>query len=194
MNPIFFESPSELRDWLEENHGTAQELWVGFYKKGAAKTGITYKEALDEALCYGWIDGVRKSVDEDRYTNRFSPRKPKSNWSAVNIKRVGELKALGRMKPSGLREFERRDPSRDYSYETNVRELDAALEKQFRANRKAWDFFDSQPPSYQRLARFWIMSAKKEETRLKRLQSLIESSERGTRLPGVTGKASPAKP
>lgn len=182
MNPIFFESPSELRDWLDENHDQAQEIWVGFYKKGSGKLGITYKEALDEALCYGWIDGIRKTVDEERYTNRFTPRKPKSNWSAVNIKRVGELQALGRMKPSGLREFEKREPSRVYSYETNVRDLDPALEQRFRANPQAWDFFQAQPPSYRRTIQFWVMSAKQEETRLRRLEKLMEASEKGKRL------------
>lgn len=182
MNTLFFESPSQFRDWLDENHDKAQEIWVGFYKKGSGKLGITYKEALDEALCYGWIDGIRKSLDEERYMNRFTPRKPKSNWSAVNIKRVGELQALGRMKPAGLREFEKRDPSRVYSYETNVRDLDPALEQRFRANPQAWDFFQAQAPSYRRTIQFWIMSAKQEETRLRRLDKLMESSAKGARL------------
>lgn len=182
MNPVFFESPSALRDWLEENHDKAQELWVGFYKAGSGRQGITYKEAVDEALCYGWIDGVRRSFDEISYTNRFTPRKPRSNWSAVNIKRVGELIAEGRMKPSGLREFEKR-ASRGYSYESGARELDPDLAKRFRANRKAWDFFQSQAPWYRRTTTHWVTSAKKEETRLKRLATLIECSEQGTRIP-----------
>jgi uncharacterized protein YdeI (YjbR/CyaY-like superfamily) len=187
MKPTHFKSPSDFREWLEENHDRASELWVGFYKKGSGKTGITYQEALDEALCFGWIDGVRKSVDEASYTNRFTPRKPGSNWSEVNVKRVGELTAEGRMRPPGVDAFERRDQekTKQYSYEARSRELDSAYQKRFKANRRAWAFWSSQPPYYRRVASWFVMSAKKEETRLKRLATLIEISERGERLPQV---------
>lgn len=185
MNPTFFSTPSEFRAWLEEHHETAQELWVGFYKKGTGKPSITWPEAVDEALCFGWIDGIRKSVDADSYANRFTPRKPRSTWSAVNIKRVGELTELGLMRPAGLKAFEKRTEQRSetYSYEqrNNVR-LDEAYEQQFRANEAAWDFFQAQPPWYRRTATWWVVSAKKEETRQKRLATLIEDSQHGRHI------------
>jgi uncharacterized protein YdeI (YjbR/CyaY-like superfamily) len=185
MKPTFFKSQEEFRSWLDKNHDQVPALWVGLQKTGSSQKGLNYKQALDEALCFGWIDGVRKSIDESRWTIRFTPRKPRSIWSAVNIKRVGELKALGLMKPSGLKQFEERDEKRAklYSFENAPVELDAAYEKQFKANKKAWEFFQSQAPYYQRTARFWVMSAKKEETRLKRLSILIESSAKGSRAP-----------
>lgn len=189
MEVVFFKSPSELRQWLEENHDTVKELWVGFYKKSSGQAGITYAEALDEALCFGWIDGIRKSVDEISYTNRFTPRKQGSIWSMVNIKRAGELAEAGLMQPSGLKAFGERDErkSKLYSYEERVRKLDDAYEEQFRASKEAWDFFQAQPAGYQRSAAWWIMSAKREETRLKRLAALVEGSEKGQRLVEVTG-------
>lgn len=188
MEPSFFRTPDEFRDWPEEHHDTAPALWVGFYKKGAGAAGITYQEALDQALCYGWIDGVRKTLDTSRYVNRFTPRKPESPWSVVNINRVGELSALGLMRPSGLAAFQQRDEerSRQYSYERSVANLDSAHEEAMRANPKAWEFFQAQPPSYRRVATWWVMSAKREETRLKRLATLIEDSEQGRRLVQVT--------
>ena len=154
MEVTFFKSPMELHDWLEENHDKAAELWVGFYKKGSGEQGISYQEALDEALCFGWIDGVRKSLDKTSYTIRFSPRKPGSIWSAVNIKRVGELTELGLMQPPGIKAFGERDEKRSaiYAYEQKAHELDDAYEKQFRENAKAWDNFQSQAPSYRRSA------------------------------------------
>lgn len=181
---IYFESPDEFRQWLAEHHATATELQVGLYKKGAARTGITWAQAVDQALCFGWIDSVGRRVDDERYTIRFTPRKPKSNWSTINIKRVGELTELGLMQPAGLAAFQARDPkkSRQYSYEERDRPLDAIYEDQLRANTAAWDFFQAQAPSYQRAARWWIMSAKRDETRLKRLATLIEDSENGRRL------------
>jgi uncharacterized protein YdeI (YjbR/CyaY-like superfamily) len=193
MKPLYFKSPSAFREWLEENHDRASELWVGFYKKGSGRPSITYHEALDEALCFGWIDGVRKSLDEASYTNRFTPRKPGSNWSEVNVKRVGELEAQGRMRPPGIAAFERRDPekTKQYSYEERSRELAPAYQKSFRANRKAWDFWSAQPPGYRRVSSWFVMSAKKEETRQKRLARLIDTSERGERLAEV---AKPLKP
>jgi uncharacterized protein YdeI (YjbR/CyaY-like superfamily) len=183
--PRFFRSADELRAWLEKAHDSASELWIGFFNQRSGQTGITYKEALDEALCFGWIDGVRKSVDEGRYMQRFTPRQARSIWSLVNIKRVGELKALGRMCAPGLAAFARRDEkrSRVYSFErANVR-LSGALERPFRANAPAWAFFQSQPPGYRRIATWFVMSAKKDETRLKRLATLIALSEKGRRLP-----------
>ncbi len=185
MKPTFFKSQAEFRAWLEKNHDQVPELWVGLQKTGSSQEGLNYKQALDEALCFGWIDGVRKSIDESRWTIRFTPRKPRSIWSAVNIKRVGELKALGLMRPPGLKQFEERDEKRAklYSFENAPTEFDAAYEKQFKADKKAWEFFQSQAPYYQRTARFWVMSAKKEETRLKRLAVLIECSAKGMKAP-----------
>src|SRR6478672_5225040 len=188
MEVAFFKSPMELHDWLKENHYKAAELWVGFYKKGSGEQGIAYQEALDEALCFGWIDGVRKSLDKTSYTIRFSPRKPGSIWSAVNIKRAGELTELGLMQPPGIKAFGERDEKRSaiYAYEQKAHELDDAYEKRFRENAKAWDNFQSQATSYRRTAIWWVVSAKREETRQKRLASLIEVSERGQRLPQLT--------
>jgi uncharacterized protein YdeI (YjbR/CyaY-like superfamily) len=188
MQPTYFRSSAEFHRWLEKNHGAAGELWVGFHKKSSGHPSITYSEALDEALCFGWIDGVRKSVDEGRYMIRFTPRKPKSKWSAVNIKRAGELKALGRMEPAGLAAFEGREQAKaGYSYEERPRELDSVCEERFRAHPKAWEFFQAQPPGYRRTVSFWVMSAKKEETRLRRLGQLIDGSAWGERLGIATG-------
>jgi uncharacterized protein YdeI (YjbR/CyaY-like superfamily) len=185
MRPRFFRSAPELRRWLEDHHADAGELLIGFPKKGSGKTGISYPEALDEALCFGWIDGVRKGLDESSYTIRFSPRRPNSIWSAVNIARARELVDLGRMRPPGLAAFERRreDLSRRYSYEQGGPELGADREKALRANRKAWAFFRAQPPSYRRMVTWWVISAKREETRQRRLDSLIEHSAKGERVP-----------
>ena len=187
MDVTFFESPSGFRTWLEQNHDATQELWVGFYKKSSGKPSITWPEAVDEALCFGWIDGVRKSIDESSYTIRFTPRKAGSIWSAVNIKRVGELSQLGLMQPEGLKAFEKRVGKKSglYSYE-NAAELDEAYEQQFRANKKAWDFFQARPASYRRAAIWWVVIAKKEETKLKRLATLIEDSEHGRTIAPLT--------
>ena len=190
MQPRYFVSPVDFRRWLEKNHGDAAELFVGFHKKSSGHPSITYSEALDEALCFGWIDGVRKSVDETRYTIRFTPRRPKSKWSAVNIKRAGELKAFGRLKPSGLAAFEGREQVKaGYSYEERPHALDSVCEERFRAHPKAWEFFQAQPPGYRRTVSFWIMSAKKDETRSRRLGQLIESSEKKVRVGIVAGEA-----
>jgi uncharacterized protein YdeI (YjbR/CyaY-like superfamily) len=175
MKPMFFPSPTDFRQWLEDNHREYSELWVGFYKKSSAKLSITYPEALDEALCFGWIDGVRHSVNHDAYTVRFTPRKPKSQWSAVNIKRAQQLAAAGRMRPAGLNAFAvAKDQPHKYSYEQRQQaSFNRAQEQQFRANRRAWSFFQSQPPWYRRTATFWVVSAHKKETRQKRLATLI---------------------
>jgi len=183
MEPTFFQSAADFRGWLGQHHATARELLVGFYRKASGR-GITYPEALDEALSFGWIDGVRKRIDEETYTVRFTPRKPGSIWSVVNIQRVRELTSRGLMKPSGLRAFRERDErkTRQYSYEREQGKLGPALEETLRANRKAAAFFDRQPPGYRKTVTFWVMSAKKEETRARRLARLIERSESGTRI------------
>jgi uncharacterized protein YdeI (YjbR/CyaY-like superfamily) len=183
MSPTFFKSAAEFRGWLDKHHAIEGELLVGFYKK-ATGGAIRYREALDEALCFGWIDGVRKRIDAEAYTIRFTPRKPGSVWSAINIQRVQELISRGRMKPAGLRAFEERDErkTRQYSYEREHVRLDAALEAILRANRKASSFFDAQPPGYRRIVTFWVMSAKREETRARRLARVIEVSAMGSRI------------
>jgi len=191
MTVRYFSSASSFHQWLEKNHDQVSELWVGFHKKHSGKKSITYPEALDEALCFGWIDGLRKTIDEDSYTIRFTPRKPKSNWSVVNTRRVNQLIELGRMKRSGLEAFDLRDSQRSgvYSFESTPRKLAAPYEKRFRAKKKAWEYFLQQPPGYRKTATFWVMSAKKEETRLRRLDRLIVDSEKGTRLAVVSGRA-----
>jgi uncharacterized protein YdeI (YjbR/CyaY-like superfamily) len=184
----FFATQAEFRDWLKVHHAEADELYVGFHKKASGIPSITYSEALDEALCFGWIDGVRRSVDDARYAIRFTPRKPDSSWSAVNIARARALIGAGRMHASGLRVFESRTKEKKirYSDERKAAALDATYEKALKSNNKAWDYFQSKPPSYRRAAIFWIMSAKKEETRLKRLAQLIEFSEAGKTIPPLT--------
>ena len=182
MKPIYFPSPAEFRAWLEKHHDSATELLVGFHKRGTGKPSMTWPESVDEALCFGWIDGVRRSVDEERYTIRFTPRTAKSNWSKVNLARVEELKKLGRMTPAGLRAHEQRSAKRDYAYESRPQAFSPEFEKQFRANKKAWTFFDAQPPYYRKLMMFWVMSAKRDETRLSRLEKLIAASAAGKRV------------
>jgi uncharacterized protein YdeI (YjbR/CyaY-like superfamily) len=188
-NITFFRTPAYLRKWFQKNHDSATELWVGFYKKDSGKISVTYNEALDEALCFGWIDGIRKGIDEISYTNRFTPRKKKSNWSAININRVKELKKLKLMKPAGLKAFEDRDGKRTnlYSFEQKKNpKLPAAYLKQFKANKKAWNYFSSQPPWYQRAAIWLVISAKQEVTKLKRLKELISHSENEKTIPPLT--------
>jgi uncharacterized protein YdeI (YjbR/CyaY-like superfamily) len=180
MRPKFFPSPSAWHGWLEEHHEKHEELWVGFYKVGSGKASIAWPEAVDGALCFGWIDGVRKRLDESSYVIRFTARRERSVWSAINIKRVAELSALGLMRPKGAQAFAKRTGNRSeiYAYEQRKgAELSGVYEKQFRASKKAWTFFRAQPPWYQRTASWWVISAKKEETRLKRLGQLIEDSE-----------------
>jgi len=181
MRPMFFESAAQFRAWLDTSHQKFAELWVGFYKKSSGRPSITYPEALDEALCFGWIDGVRRKVASDAYTIRFTPRRPRSQWSAVNLQRAQKLADAGRMHPAGREAFAgARDQPRKYSYEQRQQaSFQREQERQFRANRKAWDFFQSQPPWYRRTATFWVISAQKEETRQKRLDTLIKDCERG---------------
>jgi uncharacterized protein YdeI (YjbR/CyaY-like superfamily) len=182
MKPRFFATPSGFRSWLERNHDKADELWVGFYKKGSRKPSITWPEAVDEALCFGWIDGVRKRIDDDSYANRFTPRRARSTWSAANAKRMEELIAAGRMRPAGLRAFERRAPERTgvYSYENRKAARLAPTElRQFRDSQRAWRFFQAQPAWYRSTSVWWVVSAKREETRRRRLSTLIEDSAEG---------------
>jgi uncharacterized protein YdeI (YjbR/CyaY-like superfamily) len=184
MKPRFFATPEAFRAWLEKNHATKPELLVGFYRRDSGKKSITWPESVDEALCVGWIDGIRKRLDDVSYTIRFTPRNVKSKWSSVNIKRVAELTKLGRMNPAGLSVFERRDASQaeGYSYERREAHLDAAMEKTFRANRDAWTFWEAQPPYYRRTLSWWVISAKREETRAKRLEQLIAASAEKRRI------------
>ena len=184
MTPTFFATPARFRSWLAKHHKTAGELLVGFYKKGSGKASITWPESVDQALCVGWIDGVRRRVDNEAYTIRFTPRRKGSVWSAVNIKRVPELIEAGLMRPAGLAAFERRDEKKSaiYAYEQRkTATFDPAYEKQFRAHQKAWAFFAAQPPWYQRQVRHYVMSAKNEATRLRRLQAIIARGTTGTR-------------
>jgi uncharacterized protein YdeI (YjbR/CyaY-like superfamily) len=184
----FFKSSIEFRKWLEKNHAEAPELWVGFYKIDSNIKSITYQEAVDQALCFGWIDGIKKKVDQISYTHRFTPRKSKSNWSSTNIKRVGELSKLGLMHPSSIKVFNQRDKKKikQYSYERKTLTLDKSFIQMFKTHVNAWSFFQSQSPSYQKLATFWVMSAKKEETRLRRFNILIEDAKNGRKLAAVT--------
>ena len=184
-NVKFFATPAEFREWLDANHETAQELWVGFYKKGSGRPSIAWPESVDEALCVGWIDGIRKTLDGESYVIRFTPRKPRSTWSAVNIRRVAELEHEGRMRPAGLTAFERRSEEKSaiYAYEQRkTAELDESSERQFRAKAKAWEFFQAQPPWYRRTAIYKVISAKREETRQKRLAQLIADSAAGRKI------------
>ncbi len=179
---IFFETPAELRAWLEEHHATASELWVGYYKKASGRRSLTWSEVVDEALCFGWIDGKAQRIDEHRYRQRLTPRRPNSNWSAVNIAKVAELRAQGRMTDAGEAAFaaRRADPSAVYTYERrHEAAFDAEEEAAFRANAPAWEWFGAQSPSYRTMATFWVVSAKREETRLRRLAQLIEDSAAG---------------
>jgi uncharacterized protein YdeI (YjbR/CyaY-like superfamily) len=185
MKTLFFATPAEFRAWLDKHHGSEQELSVGFYKRDSGKPSITWPESVDAALCYGWIDGVRNSIDEVSYRIRFTPRKPTSTWSAINVKRVAELTKAGMMRPAGVKAFEARkgDKTGIYAYEQRKSaKLPRVYEKQFRANKKAWHFFRSQPPWYQRTAAYRVISAKQEETRLRRLAELIKDSELGQRI------------
>lgn len=194
MNPRFFRSASDFRRWLQANGRSAVELWLGFYKVDAGKGGITYAEALDEALCFGWIDGVRKRVDAISYQIRFTPRRPKSHWSRVNIGHAERLKQSGKMTPAGLAAYAARDAARvgRYTYEQTASTLPPELLRRFQARKRAWDFFQSQPPGCQRKTVRWVMSAKREETRRRRLTHLIEDSTEGRRLRPLAG--SPWRP
>ena len=182
--PRYFASAAEFRRWLAEHGAHATELWVGFNRKTSGKGGMDYREALDEALCAGWIDGVRKSVDAERYVQRFSPRTKTSVWSVVNLKRMKELIDAGRATAAGRAVYENRDPKRSglYSYENRPKAFDAATERAFKANTKAWTFFNAQPPGYRKVCIFFVMEAKKDETRRRRLERLMKMSSEGKRI------------
>jgi uncharacterized protein YdeI (YjbR/CyaY-like superfamily) len=182
--PLIFDSPTSFRKWLEKNHRAETELLVGYYKVDTKKPSMTWSESVDEALCFGWIDGIRRSVNNESYCIRFTPRNPQSNWSAVNIKKVEEMIRLGKMTSAGLAAYERRLAARSaiYSYENRPEKLDTEMEAQFQEHNKAWIFFNTQAPSYQKTRIYWVMSAKQEATRIQRLVKLIRACESGKRL------------
>jgi uncharacterized protein YdeI (YjbR/CyaY-like superfamily) len=187
--PTYFATPAQFRSWLEAHHETEPELLVGFHKKATGVPSITWPESVDEALCFGWIDGVRRTIDDDRYTIRFTPRRRGSNWSAVNVKKVAQLTRQGRMQPVGLRAYEARSESRTgvYSFEQSREpHLTEEQERTFRADAEAWTFFSCAPPSYRRAATWWVISAKHEATRERRLGQLIEDSRAGRRIKQLT--------
>lgn len=183
VDTLFFDDADAFSEWLEVHHKHTPEVWVLFHKKGSGKTSQSWSEAVDIALCFGWIDGLRKSVDGDSYRVRFTPRKRNSVWSAVNVKKVEALTQLGKMRPEGLELFNCRTDAEGYSSDTRTAELDPAYEKQFREHQEAWERFSAFAPSYRRDAAWWVMSAKREETRVKRLDTLISSSREGLRVP-----------
>lgn len=188
MSAKFFKTPDEFRKWLAAHHASETELWVGYYKKGTGKPTLTWQESVDAALCYGWIDGLKRSIDVERYMIRFTPRKATSTWSAVNIARVGELTKMGLMTAAGLKAFEARKDHKSviYSYEQSKVELPAEYNKLFKARRAAWAFFQAQPSSYRKAAIWWVASAKREETRLNRFEKLLDYSEKAATLPQFT--------
>jgi uncharacterized protein YdeI (YjbR/CyaY-like superfamily) len=189
VKPIYFSSPEELRAWLEEHHESATELLVGYWKKQTGKPTLTWSEAVDEALCFGWIDGVRRGVDDERHVQRFTPRKPVSTWSAINLAKVEKLRAEGRMRPAGEAAFARRRDDRTAIYSHEQRQnpqLTAEEEALFRAHAEAWAYFESAAPSYRKPALWWVVSAKRPETRVRRLATLIEDSAAGRKLKQFT--------
>jgi uncharacterized protein YdeI (YjbR/CyaY-like superfamily) len=187
--PIFFATPDEFRAWLAEHHDSAREVLVGYYKASSGRPSITWPQSVDEALCFGWIDGVRRRIDDERYLIRFTPRKPGSTWSAVNVERIKELTELGLMRPAGLNAFQERVEARTgvYAYEQrDAAALDDAEDREFHANPQAWGFFQACPPSYRKAAIWWVVSAKKPETRRKRLATLIDDSANGRTVKPLT--------
>jgi uncharacterized protein YdeI (YjbR/CyaY-like superfamily) len=184
MDLKFFANPAEFRKWLKRNHGKAVELWVGYYKKDTGIPSITWPESVDEALCFGWIDGLRKSIDEKCYRIRFTPRKAGSNWSEVNIRRMQELTRLGKLEPAGIRAFEgRKENAEPFSRIRDAAVLSKEFEDRLKSNTKAWEYFNALAPSFRKMSVGWVMSAKKEETRLRRLEVLIACSEKGRKVP-----------
>jgi uncharacterized protein YdeI (YjbR/CyaY-like superfamily) len=193
VEPLYFESPAAWRRWLAKHHGDTDELWVGFHKRATGKPSLTWPESVDEALCFGWIDGLRKRVDADRYKIRFTPRRPGSIWSTVNVRRVAELTKQKRMRAAGVRAFKGRREARTAVYSFEQREtakLPPAYAKKFKANAEAWRYFTSQAPSYQRVAAWFVISAKQEETRARRLDVVIRESAAGRRI-GLTTRIKP---
>ena len=188
MKPTFFQTPAAFRAWLERHHAEADELWVGYYKVGSGKPSITWPESVDEALCFGWIDGLRKRVDDSSYAIRFTPRKPGSTWSSVNIKRAEELIERALMQPAGLKAYQARKENKSgvYSYEQRSVDLPGPYDGLLKKNKAAWSFFQAQPASYRKAVCWWVVSARKEETRRKRLDKLTAHSARGERVPEFT--------
>ena len=189
MKPVHFSSAAEFRRWLEQKHATSAELWVGFYKKSSGKTGMSYREAVDEALCFGWIDSVMRSLGAISYMQRFSPRKPGSIWSNINVGHVERLKAAGKMHAAGLAAYAARKPEKTgiYAFESKLHvKLPPAFARQFRANAKAWKFFAAQPPGYRRLAIFKVVTPKQEATRQRWLDKLIAASAAGRRIESIS--------
>ena len=184
LTPRFFPSHTDFRKWLKKNHDRETELLVGFYKIGSGKPSMTWSESVDQALCFGWIDGVRKRIDDESYTIRFSPRRPNSIWSAININKIAELKKKGLMRPQGSAAFDKRESKKSaiYSYEKKPEKLSGEFEREFRKNKEAWIFFQRQPEGYKRLCFHFVMSAKQEKTRISRLERLILASKAGNRL------------
>jgi uncharacterized protein YdeI (YjbR/CyaY-like superfamily) len=188
MEPRFFAGPDEWRAWLARHHASAAELWVGFHKRGTGRPSLTWPESVDHALCYGWIDGVRRSLGAESYVIRFTPRRPGSTWSRVNLRRVEQLEALGLMQPAGRAAHAARKEGKSgiYSYEQRAAaRLTPDQERAFKRNRKAWAYFQAEAPWYRRTATHWVASAKREETRARRLATLIEDSAAGRRLAGL---------
>lgn len=183
--PIFFKNGTAFRKWLQKNHNRETEQWVGYYKKATKLPSMTWSESVDQALCFGWIDGLRKSIDDKSYKIRFTPRRPKSNWSAVNVKKMEELIEQGLMTEAGLSIYDKRkaEKTANYSYERKKVSLRRDYLKMLKTNNQAYEFFRKLPPSAKQLSVGWVMNAKREETRLRRLQQLIDSSERGLRIP-----------
>ncbi len=184
MNPVYFHDQSEFRKWLEKNHSKESEIIVGYYKVGTGKPCMTWSQSVDQAICFGWIDGIRRSVDKERYTIRFTPRRLTSNWSNVNIKKVEELKKNGLMKKPGLDIYNNRKDSKSgvNRFDIESTKLDDNLERLFKTNNAAWEFFVKQAPSYQKTRSLWIMSAKQEATKISRLKKLIMASEKHIKL------------
>jgi len=184
MTPTYFETQNQFRQWLEQNYDKSAELWVGFYKVGCGKPSLTWPQSVDQAICFGWIDGLRKTVDNESYCIRFTPRKPTSNWSEINIRKVGEMNKLGLMHPAGLAAYEKRSELKSgvYSYENKPEKLSPELEDILKSHPKAWEFFQLQATTYQKTVYFWVMSAKQDATRQKRLYELIADCEEGMKI------------
>ena len=184
MDPIFFKNPAEFREWLEKNHQSETELLVGYYKVETGKPSMNWPDSVDQALCFGWIDGIRKKVDEESYCIRFTPRKPRSTWSRINIDKVEELTGKGLMHPAGIEAFNKRKENNSgiYSFENEIKDLPEEYAEIFKKNRPAWEFYSVQPPSYRKTMTHWILSAKQEATRISRLEKLIAGSGERKRL------------
>ena len=190
--PVFFPTEADFRRWLEANHETAPELLVGFWKKSSGKPSIDWPQARDQALCFGWIDGIRKSLGEDAYTIRFTPRRKGSIWSKVNVERFDALKTAGLMRPAGEHAYERdKHRSGVYGYEKPLASLEGHEEKLFRKNKAAWADWEKRPPGYRKTVLHWVTSAKRPETRAKRLATLIESCGAGEKIPGYDWEKKP---